>query len=204
MNSAPVDVSEWTRFHADRKHPLWWGIWGLIAIELTVMVTFLASFFYLWIVNVASGEGWPPPGTELPPVLYPTLSTVLLIVCAASMYYGGNVMAKGQNIRFAWSVVVCSIAGGLVTLLRWLQFDKLPFAWDTNVYASFVWTLTGFHLMHVISAVLGTIVIGWLAAKGYYTEQRRLGIQVDTLYWYFVSFIWIPIYIVLYWTPHWG
>lgn len=202
MKKDPVDVTGWTRYHADQRHPFWWGILGLIAIEVTVIATFLASFFYLWIVNVAEGRmGWPPGGTELPPLLYPSINTALLIVCSLAMYYGGIVMQKGQNWRFFWSVVVCCVAGAIVMVLRWLQFLELPFLWNENTYASFVWVLTGFHLMHVISAVLGTAVIGWLAAKGYYTEQRRIGVQVDTMYWYFVSGIWIPIYFVLYWTP---
>lgn len=204
MNVEPVDVSGWTRFHADRKHPFWWGILGLIVIEVTVIAIFLASFFYLWIVNVAEDRmGWPPAGTEPPPVLYPSINTALLIICSIAMYYGGAVMQKGRHWRFFWSTVVCCAAGGAVAFLRWRQFDLLPFDWRENTYASFVWVLTGFHLMHVVSAVLGTAVIAWFAAKGYYTEQRRLGVQVDTIYWYFVSAIWIPIYCVLYWAPRW-
>lgn len=205
MNAEPADVHSWTRYHADQKHPFWWGILALIAIETTVMAGFLTSFFYLWIVNVAEDRmGWPPSGTQLPPLLYPTINTALLILCSIAMYYGGIVMQRGQNRRFVWSVVVCCGAGAVATGLRWLQFYELPFSWKFNTYASFVWVLTGFHMVHVVSAVLGTVVIGWLAAKGYYTEQRRLGVQIDTMYWYFVSGVWIPIYLVLYWAPRAG
>lgn len=204
MRNEPIDVSRWTRFHADRKHPLWWGIRGLIAIELTVTITFLVAFFYLWIVNVSRGAGWPPAGTELPPVRYPTWEAILLMVCAGSIRHGGGVMAKGRNRRFTRAAAVCSIAGGWVIWFRCLQFGELPFSWKTNVYASFVWTLTGFHLMHVVSAVFATLVIGWLGWKGYYTEQRRIGVQAIVVYWYFISFIWIPMYGVLYWTPRLG
>ena len=205
MHDEPLDVSGWTRFHADEKHPFWWGILGLIAIETTVVAAFLVSFFYLWLVNVAEDRmGWPPRGTALPPLLYPSINTGLLVICSLAMYYGGIVMQKGQNWRFVWSVVVCCGAGAVVMWLRWLQLYQLPFSWKENAYASFVWALTGFHFMHVTSAVLGTAVIGWFAAKGFYTEQRRIGVQVDTMYWYFVSGTWIPIYIVLYWTPSWA
>lgn len=205
MLEESLDVSDWTRFHADKKHPFWWGILGLIAIEVTVVVGFLVSFFYLWIVNVAEDRmGWPPSGTELPPLLYPSINTILLIICSVSMYYGGIVVQRGQNWRFVWAAVVCCGAGAVTAWLRWLQFYELPFSWKENAFASFVWVLTGFHLMHVTSAVLGTAVIGWFAAKGFYTEQRRIAVQVDTMYWYFVTGIWIPIYVVLYWTPKWA
>ena len=204
MTSEPVDVSTWTRLHADKKHPFWWGILCLIVIETTVVFGFLLSFFYLWIVNLAEGRvGWPP-GDAAPPALYPGINTGLLIICSLAMWYGGIAMERDRNWHFVWTVVVCCVAGGLVAWFRWLQFEALPFAWTDTAYAALVWTLAGFHLMHVTSAVLGTAVIGWFAAKGFYTEQRRLGVQVDTIYWYFVSAIWVPIYTVLYWIPRWA
>ncbi|MBW3599640.1 MAG: cytochrome c oxidase subunit 3, partial [Planctomycetes bacterium] len=205
MHRESIDVSTWPRFHADQKHPFWWGILGLIAIETMVVAAFLVSFFYLWIVNVAEDRmGWPPPGTEPPPLLYPSINTGLLIVCAVSMWYSGVTMERRQFWRFVWTFIVCCAAGGAVMWLRWLQFFKLPFSWKENAYASFVWTLTGFHLMHVTSAVLGTALVGWFGAKALRSEKRRLAVQVDTMYWYFVSGIWIPIYVVLYWTPKWA
>lgn len=204
MNVPPVDVSGWIRFHSDRNHPFWWGILGLIAIEVTVIATFLTGFFYLWIVNVKErGTGWPPGGTDPLPLVYPTIDVLLLVLCSVGMYYGGIGVQRGRNRVFVWWVVVTCIASLLVAFLRFLQFKELGFTWRKNTYASFVWVLTGFHLFHVVSALLGTAVIGWLAAKGYYTEQRRLGVQVDTIYWYFVSAIWVPIYVVLYWAPRW-
>ena len=205
MNSThtePIDVTDWTRLHSDKKDPFWWGILGLIAIEMTVVAGFVVSFFYLWIVSLAENRlGWTPDRAELPPLLYPSLNTVLLIICSISMYYGGVVMEKGQNWRFVWSVVVCCGAGAAALWFRWLQFEQLPVSWDVNAYAGFVWVLTGFHFMHAASAILGTAVIGWFAAKGFYTQQRRLAVQVDTMYWYFVSAAWVLIYVVIYWAP---
>jgi cytochrome c oxidase subunit III len=205
MNTPPIDVSKWTRYHADKKHLFWWGILGVITIEVMVVLSFLVSYFYLWIVNVAEDRsGWPPSGTELPPLLYPTLNTALLLICAASMWYGGIVMQKGNNRAFVWSTIICCLSSALVLYFRWIQFTLLPFSYQDNAFTSFVWTLEGFHFLHVLSALIGTIVIGWLAAKGYYNEQRRLGVQIDTIYWYFVVLAWLPIYLVIYWTPRWG
>lgn len=197
-----IDVSKWPREHADHRHTFWWGILLLIVVEATVVAAFVTSYFYLWTMNVAEKSGgWPPAGTELPPLVYPSINTVLLILCSISMWWGGVVMERGQARKFFWLVVFCSIAGIVVLYLRWLQFLALPFDWKLNSYASFVWTLTGFHFVHLSSAVLGTIVIGWFAYKGYYTKERMLGVQVDTMYWYFVTIAWVPIYLVLYWTP---
>lgn len=203
---AVVDVSAWSRFETKQRHPLWWGIMGLVVVEVTVVAGFLVSYFYLALAqgprpDFEGMRAWPPPGIEPLPLLYPTISLLLLGFCAWSMFYAGKAMRKEQRGRLVASFVACSIAGGAVLYLRWLQLQLFPFRWDEHAYGSMVWLLTGFHFVHVTSAVIGTAAIGVLAAKGYYGKKRMLAVDVDTLYWYFVSFAWAPIYLVLYWSP---
>ncbi|MCO4753035.1 MAG: heme-copper oxidase subunit III [Bacteriovoracaceae bacterium] len=197
-----MNVAGRTRYHSDLKHPYWWGILGLIIIEVTVIAIFLASYFYLWIVNVSTGRmGWPAQGTVLPPVLIPAINTGLLLFCGWSMWYGGILIKKNKSKEFAYLALACCVVAGLVLYLRWIQMEMLEFDWGTNAYASFVWVLTGFHFLHVLAGILGTLVIGWFSYKGYYNEQRMLGVQIDTIYWYYIVAAWPPIYFVLYWTP---
>lgn len=204
MGLNTVDTAKWSRMHSDNKHPMWWGILGLIIVEMTVVAIFLASFFYLWIVNKGPDRmGWPPAGTEFPPLLYPAVNTVLFLVCGWSMWYGGIVMKRNKPMAFFWLVFLCCGCACVALGLRWLQFYELPFSHSANAYASFVWTLTGFHFLHVASAVLGTIAIGWLAYKGYYNDERMLGVQLDTMYWYFVVGVWPFIFFCLYLAPRW-
>lgn len=204
MSESVIYTSSWSRTVHDDRHPFWWGIMILILIEMIVVIGFLSSFFYLWISHLDSPTSWlivDPWETSL---FYPSINTFLLFLCAASMYYGGVVMDQDKEWHFFWSTVFCCIVGGLALYLRWLQFSRLPFKWNDHAYASFVWTLTGFHFLHLTSAVLGTAVIGLFAARGYYSKDRQLGVKVDTFYWYFVFLAWIPIYLVLYWVPRWS
>lgn len=195
-----MNVESWTRFHSDLRHPYWWGIMGLIVIESTVIAIFLASYFYLWIVNSSTSRmSWP--GVELPSVVYPSVNIGLLLFCGWSMWYGGVLIHKNKTKAFGWLAVGCCIVATLVLWFRWKQMLGLPFSYDENAYASFVWVLSGFHFMHVLAGILGTAVIGWLSFKGYYTEQRNLGVQIDTIYWYYIVASWIPVYFVIYITP---
>jgi cytochrome c oxidase subunit III len=34
--------------------------------------------------------------------------------------------------------------------------------------------------------------------KGYYSEERNLGVRVNGLYWHFVVVVWIPLFFTLY------
>lgn len=202
MSHEIVDVGQWPRAHDDQRHPMWWGIMGLIIIESTVLLGFVVSYFYLWIVNMAEGKaGWPPAGTQLPPLLYPTMDCVLLLFCAYTMWHGGIVMNRGNNRFFNWLIIACTIASILVFYFRIKQFMILPFTHNENAYASFVWFLTGFHFFHVLATLLGTLVIGVLSYKGYFHPKRLLGVKIDTFYWYFVVAGWFPVYFIVYLLP---
>ena len=194
-----IDVTNWRRDYHDDRHPFWWGIIILILIEMTVVLGFVSSFFYSYISHLSEASSWFP--SQPAPILLPSINTVLLFLCALSMYYGGVVMDKGKQMYFFYLVIFCCIASGIILYLRWLQLDGLPFDWKESSYASFVWTMSGFHFVHLTSALIGTAVIGYFSYKGYYDKERQLGIQVDTMYWYFVFIAWIPMYFTLYILP---
>jgi heme/copper-type cytochrome/quinol oxidase subunit 3 len=46
-----------------------------------------------------------------------------------------------------------------------------------------------------------TLVLFLAVVSGRYGEKQRLGIHVDSVVWYFLVLIWIPIYLVIYWGP---
>lgn len=41
-----------------------------------------------------------------------------------------------------------------------------------------------------------------ILALGRYGVKQRLGVHVDSVVWYFLAAIWLPMYAVIYWGPH--
>ncbi len=193
---AAVDASGMSRF-PERKHPLWWGVLGLVIIEITVVATLIVSYFYL---KMGAAQ-WPPPGVEPPPVLWPSINLALLLSSAGTMYWAGWGINRDSQTILTLGTGLSVLLASIVLVLRSLEFVAFDFAWDSHPYGSIVWTMTGFHFVHVVSAIVGTAAVTWLAWRGYFTRERQLGVVVDTLYWYFVAGIWIPMYLVLYWEP---
>ncbi len=175
-----------------------------ITIAATIIAVFIVGFFYLWIVNVALDRmGWPPAGTQLPPALYPGIEVLLLGICAFTTIYGGKYLERGHTRIFVLAQFLCSGMAATSVLLRWLQSEALPFGLGDNAYTSFVWILTGYHLMHVVAALFATAILAWLAIKGYINSERRLGVDLNIMHWKFTALSWIPIYLMLYWLPRW-
>ncbi len=194
-----VDVTDYARLNPNRKAPIWWGVLGLILIEGSVVAFFVASYFYLQLMS----SSWPPEGVSVPDMLRPSIEVILLLLSGAAMVVAGRYMSKGRSTPFVILVFLAVALNCLVLVVRWQQFQVFGFRWDEHAYGSVVWTLTGFHFIHVVSAIIGTVVIGILGMMNYFTTRRQIGVIVDTLYWNFVSLAWIPFYIVIYWVPQW-
>ncbi|MGP0174196.1 cytochrome c oxidase subunit 3 [Pseudomonas sp. NCHU5208] len=194
-----VDVSSLSRFQAGPEAPLWWGIVGLVLIEGTVVASFIASYFYLRLYQ----PQWPPAGVAPPELLWSTLNLIMLLASCVTMWWAGNQLKQDRRRRFTLATATSVLLASLVLLSRWQQFHALDVRWDSSPYGSIVWTISGFHFLHVISAVIGTAVVVLLGLRGFFTRQRQIAVVVDTLYWYFVGLVWIPLYLVLYWVPRW-
>ena len=192
-----VDASHLNRLPAGEDAPVWWGIIGLILIEMSVMFAFVISGFYLQMMN----EPWPPAGMNVPDRLLPTVSMGLMLVSCVTMYLASQAINKDRTRAFVIYTFISVALAGLTLITRWQQLAGLEFRWDQHVYGSLVWTISGFHFLHVVSAAIGTAVIGLLGTRGFFNHQRKIGVVVDTMYWNFVALAWLPLYFVLYWAP---
>lgn len=194
--NAVIDVRTLTRF-GHRRHPLYLGIAMLVTIEATVSASLIVSYVYL----AVHSPQWPPPGARAPDLLWPTVNVALLLCSAFTMWWAGRGIDRNDTRALTLGVGASTALATIVLVLRSFQFGEFGINWNDNAYGSIVWTISGFHYVHVASAVVGTAAVTVLAAKRYFTPVRQLGVIVDTLYWYFVAGVWVPFYLVLYWAP---
>lgn len=192
-----VDVAEYSRHTPGREAPIWWGVVGLILIEMSVVSAFSISAFYLQMIN----ENWPPKGVDIPDVFIPTISMLIMLFSCVTMYLASRAVDGNKIKTFVFYTFFSVFLACVTLIIRWQKFYALEFRWDDHVYGSLVWTITGFHFTHIVSAAIGTFVIGIAGVLGFLNKQRQIGVVVDTLYWNFVALAWIPFYFVLYWAP---
>jgi cytochrome c oxidase subunit III len=191
-----VDASKIDRF-APHTHPLWWGVLGAVAIEAAVVATLLTSYFYL----AAQNPDWPPRGVAPPDLFWPTVVLVLLPMSSFTMWWAGKGSDRGDKRQLSIGVTASVLLAMLALAARSVQIAEFDASWNNHAYGSILWVITGFHYTHVVSAVCGTAVVSVLAWRGYFTPERQLGVVVDTVYWYFVAGVFLPIYLVLYIAP---
>jgi cytochrome c oxidase subunit 3 len=185
----------------DTKEPLWWGNLLLLMIETMTFVIAGASYFY---VN-QNFNIWPPPRTEanslidpLPGLANPTANLILLLISALVMVWVDRSARKGNQQAVKIGLPLCLVINlGSITL-RGFEFMSIHVRWNSNAYGSVVWALLVLHLMHLIVESAEAFLLTLYLYNRPFDPRHRLDITVLAVYWYWVTVIWIPLYIILY------
>jgi cytochrome c oxidase subunit I+III len=175
----------------------WWGIFLLIVIEITVFASLIVSYFYL----KTRAEAWPLGGIDPPDLLLPSINALILLASAAPMWWSVRGILQGDQRRLLIGLLISMALGATFLGLKVLEYSDVPYTWATNAYGSAIWTITGFHTVHVIGMLLKSGAIGIAAWKGHFSARLHVAVQGNALYWYFVVAIWIPLFATLYLSP---
>ncbi|MDQ0572512.1 cytochrome c oxidase subunit 3 [Variovorax paradoxus] len=196
MTRRALDVSGLPSYAFSHRSLMWWGTFGLIAIEGTLFALAIGTYLYLR----SQSDAWPI-GAPPPDLLWGTANTLVLL------------LSIWPNQKAKWAAEACDLvrtrrwllvglAFALIFLvLRCFEFASLHTRWDSNAYGSIVWTLLGLHTVHLLTDTYDTAVLGVLLFTGPMEGQRFVDVSENALYWYFVVFSWLPIYAVIYGVP---
>ncbi|HTU82969.1 MAG TPA: cytochrome c oxidase subunit 3 [Candidatus Acidoferrales bacterium] len=176
-----------------RAHPLVLGVVLFLASELMFFAALFASYYDLR----ANRAVWPPPYVHLD-MLESGAGTFLLFFASLVMVLATRAMAK-HNVSAArrWTASAIVAATGFVVLSIHGYLDD-RFSIATNAYGSIYFTMTGFHLLHVIAGVgiLSALLVGMRSRA--LTANQRAGAEAMTYYWHFVFIVWLGIWGTIY------
>lgn len=195
---AVVDVTDLPNHAFGSRSVMWWSTVGIMAIEGTVFLIAIASYFYLQ----GNEQDWPPGHTPLPSHFWGTINVFVLLV---SLFPNQVVKKAAENLDLAkvrrWILIADAFAV-LFVIVRGLEYAHLNVSWDDNAYGSVTWTLLSFHTLHLVTDLIDSLVLTSLVFTRHGKDPRRLvDVAENAFYWYFVVITWLPIYAVLYWAP---
>jgi heme/copper-type cytochrome/quinol oxidase subunit 3 len=169
----------------------------LCIIEAATFAVLIAAYLYLRLqVDV-----WPGAGVQLPHWELPTLALIPMTLSCVGSYWSGVAAKKDQRAGMILALSMNLVFAGVALVMRVIEWRTFNFTWSTDAHGSIVWTILGLHTLDYIGGMLETLVFLVLIAAGRYGKRERLGIHVDSIVWYFVVLIWIPLYAVVYWGP---
>ncbi|TCF97724.1 cytochrome c oxidase subunit I [Paraburkholderia strydomiana] len=176
----------------------WWGVLALVLTEASLFGYLLFCYFYS---QSQTTLAWPPEG--MPKVGIGALSTGTLLLSSVFTWLSERTLRKNRRWKsFAW-MLIAILLGCVFMGIQLKEWHDHPYGISAHLYGSLYFTITGFHMLHVL---VGIVILSLLAvwiALGYFDEKRNAPMRIGGLYWHFVDVVWIFIFTSLYVTPFW-
>lgn len=175
-------------------------VWLGIASSVLIFTIMLAAY-----IVRRSGPGWTD--VKLPVVF---LVSTLAIVLSSFTLKNANTAFRHERFKSYRSNMSSTLVLGILFMVLqawgWRQMLVAGVGLAGNPSGSFVYIISGIHLLHIFVGLvfLGIILTEALRRRPYIDSfvysvnpPNRLKLQLVTLYWHFVDILWLGLFIFL-------
>ncbi len=130
-----------------------------------------------------------------------TISTFVLLMSSFGMVMAVAAARNGNQRRLIQWLVVTILLGAIFIGFQVYEFNAFRvegLRYETNLFSSSFYTLTGFHGAHVTLGLVWLTAIAIIAARNPAGRPSDLDVDIAGLYWHFVDIVWIVIFTLLY------
>lgn len=197
VQAAALDVSDLPTAAFGSRDPLWWGVILLMAIEGTMFLLLIASWFYL------RDDQHPWPLSDVPLLVrnLAALDLVLLLASCFPAHVFNKAAERGDLKRMRVGVALLIVVAIAVVVVRGFVAQQIPFRWDAHAYGSLFWMFFFLHTLHVVTGIAESGAMYAVLHHRPLEEKHLVDVHVTAVYWYFVALSWIPAYATLFLDP---
>jgi len=210
------ELSPEEKLELDRKAKrglLWFGI-----VSIIMLFAGLTSAYM-----VRQGEGkWVQ--FALPDLF--VISTIIIVLSSISMQWALVSVKKNKLTNLKTGILITFLLGIGFVVFQYLAWSDLvsqgiyfvgkigditskytyvPAGNETvaeasqtgNVAASFLYVITGLHVVHLFGGILALAVVLVKSLRGKYSASNYNGVTVCSIYWHFLDALWIYLFLFL-------
>jgi|SRR5207302_6716260 len=166
----------------------------LVAGEAMILAGLVAAYYAVR----AQSFKWPPVGlgTYLPSIVAVTMIMTAVTIQWAIWAIRHNdqrtcLAALGVTIFFAFAIL-----NG-----QWYQLAHLKFGVSAHTYGTFVYLLTGFHMVNVIAGIVVFVAVLVRAVGGEFSADDHDTLTAAAIFWQFANVAGLVAYSVLFLHP---
>ncbi|CAN7611436.1 cytochrome c oxidase subunit 3 [Trinickia sp. LjRoot230] len=176
----------------------WLGCLTLIATEGALFGYLIFTYLYL---AVQSTQHWPPEG--LPKLLLGAFNTTVLLSSSVFVWLCERAVRRARIRAAVVSMSIAVLLGIVFAGIQLHEWHAHPYGPTSNLYGSLYFTITGFHMAHVLVGLVVLVMLDIWTFLGYFDKRRYAALTIGGLYWHFVDVVWLFIFTTLYLTPYW-
>src|ERR1700761_1714220 len=135
----------------DTRATGWWAMIFVVFTEASLFAYLLFSYFYLAVQPHAVGtfpEGGQPDLTLALP------NTVILLLSSVAVGWAQFNIERNDNRRLCIGLGIGAVLGMIFLVVQYFEWAAKPFTLSSTPYSSLYFTVTGFHMAHVVVGVI--------------------------------------------------
>jgi cytochrome c oxidase subunit 3 len=174
-----------------RIHPHKFTLW--VGIGSIVMMFAGLTSAYIVKRNLANWITF-----DIPTIFW--YSTVVIIASSLAIMASRKYFKQGEMANYRRWLAVTMCLGILFILMQTIGFIDLwknGITLTRNVSFSFLYIIVGLHALHVVAGVIALLIISIKAFSVKRKTYSSLSIDLMSIYWHFVDFLWIYLFIFL-------
>ncbi|HEY1710163.1 MAG TPA: cytochrome c oxidase subunit 3 [Rhizomicrobium sp.] len=182
----------------DTRASGWWAMIFTVFTESALFAYLLFNYYYL-AVQPHLPDTFPQGG--MPSLTLALPNTIILLASSGAMAWAQLNIERDDNRRLILGLAAATVLGVIFLVIQYFEWEQKPFTLSSTPYSSLYFTITGFHMAHVVAGVgMLTTVLVW-SALGYFNRVRYAPIHIAALYWHFVDVVWLAVFFTFYITP---
>lgn len=130
-------------------------------------------------------------------------STIAIILSSITLFWAKKSTESNNYSSIKIGLLLTLVLGLIFCYFQYtgwisMNLQNLYFSDDIDgdkISASFIYALTGLHVLHVFAGLIFTLVIFIKSILNKINSQNRSPIELCSIYWHFIGFVWIYLYI---------
>jgi cytochrome c oxidase subunit 3 len=172
-----------------------------VIVLITAEAMLFAGLIATYMIFRISAPDWPPRNLPRLPIPVTAANTVALLASLVPLTRARRDLRHGRRGSVAGPLTATAALGLLFVTVQgaeWVRLIGHGLTAGSSLYGATFYLLIGCHAVHVLAAVVWLVVLVALARRGRITPQRRAGLEMATVYWYFVCVLWVVLFGVVY------
>lgn len=127
-----------------------------------------------------------------------TLSTITILLSSGTMSLGVRAFKKRSMVQYRSLISVTLVLGVLFAALQYIGFNQLyanNIRVNGNPSESFLFIITGLHILHVIGGIIALLIVFFRAFRKNVKIYNATGLEIVAGYWHFVDALWIYLFV---------
>ena len=173
----------------------------MLYLAMIAMCMIFAGLTSAYMVRSAD-PGWLK--FDLPFMFY--ISTAVIAASSLTMYFALRSAMKDNFSNITTGLSLTFILGLVFIFCQFKAWSSLVAQGifltgpGSNPAGSFLYVISGAHLVHLIGGILMLIFVGIKSLKKLYHSKNLLGLQLSSIFWHFLGLLWVYLFLFMYFT----